>query len=318
MPRSTPREPRSTPRSDRSTPRKAVSSGADGAAGSFREPHPPRPPERVLAPPPLRLRAAGGRRRGRRRDLDGAEHHRAAAGEAADRDVLRVRPVGGRRPVRVRQRDGAPVGQGGAGPRGLRGPAAGAGPGRAVGRGPQVLRPQRRRSTRHLPGGVPGPDGRQPVPAGRVHHHPAVRQERLPVVGADLHPEDEGSRPGGEARAGAGQAGDPHALPQRGLLRARRLRRGGCLEGLLRRRREGPAAAPGRLPGRADPVTGAGGRRPGPGGGHPAAHQRAAGHGGGGVHHPVPGGPGRCRALGVLAHRGGRHAPGRHDPSPCR
>ena len=82
--------------------------------------------------------------------------------------------------------------------------------------------------------------------AGRLDDHPAVREERLPDPGAHHHPQGEGGGAGGEARARAPQAGDPHPLPQHHLLRPGCLRRRGRVAGLLRQvgRRPHPPRRP--------------------------------------------------------------------------
>ena len=73
--------------------------------------------------------------------------------------------------------------------------------------------------------------------AGRLHHHPAVREARLPHHRAHDHPQDQGGGARHQARAGALEGGDPRALPQPRLLRAGRLRRRHRRRGLLRQGR---------------------------------------------------------------------------------
>ena len=85
--------------------------------------------------------------------------------------------------------------------------AARRGPGRAPAggarrRGPGLLRARRHRPGRHRPGALQRPPGHRRH-AGRLHHHPAVRQERLPHLRAQHRPQGEGGGAGGEARAGA-------------------------------------------------------------------------------------------------------------------
>ena len=69
---------------------------------------------------------------------------------------------------------------------------------------------------------------------GRVDDHPAVRQDPLPHPGAQLQAQDQGSHPLAEDPAGAEQVGDARGLPQHHLLRPRRLRHPGGVQGLLR------------------------------------------------------------------------------------
>ena len=53
----------------------------------------------------------------------------------------------------------------------------------------------------------------------------------VPDLGAVPRPQAQGGRPGGQARGRAGQARDPHPVPERDLLRSRRLRRRGRRRG---------------------------------------------------------------------------------------
>ncbi len=118
------------------------------------------------------------------------------------------------------QRHGAPLRRAGSRRRHPRAGARGPRPGRARRRGPRLLRAPRRRPRRHRPGRVAGHPRRHGLP-GRLDDHPAVREDRLPLERADDHPQDQGGGARHQARAGALQGGDPRALPQRHLLRAR-------------------------------------------------------------------------------------------------
>jgi hypothetical protein len=89
--------------------------------------------------------------------------------------------------------------------------------------------------------------------AGWLHHHPAVREERVPDLGADVQPEVPGALPRRQARQRVREERDPRELPQHHLLRSRRLRHRGGRQHLLRR-----AGQP------ADRPAGRGARRPRP------------------------------------------------------
>ena len=90
--------------------------------------------------------------------------------------------------------------------------------------------------------------------AGRLHDHPAVRQERLPDPGPDRRPQGQGADPVDQARGHGVQVGHPRGLPQHHLLRPRRLRDRGREPGLLRASRLRVDAVRGHRPGRGDPV----------------------------------------------------------------
>ena len=103
-------------------------------------------------------------------------------------------------------------------------------------RGPSLLPPPRHRRSRDPPRllrELPRPQHR----GGRLHDHPAAREEPLHRRRSDPLPEDERS----DARLAAGgsavQGRDPHALPEHGLFRQGRLRRAGGRPNVLRRRR---------------------------------------------------------------------------------
>ena len=115
--------------------------------------------------------------------------------------------------------------------------------------------------------------GRDP---GRIHHHPAVRQERVPDLRAQHRPQGEGGGAGGEARARAQQGRDPRALPQHHLLRAGRLRRRRRVAGLLRQGRGGRRAPRGLLPRGPDPLAGRRRRPRAPRGGDAAGATRCS------------------------------------------
>ncbi len=102
-------------------------------------------------------------------------------------------------------------------------------------RGPRLLHRAGHQPARHRPGAVRQRAGRRRR-AGRLHDHPAVRQERLPHQRADLHPQGEGGVHRAEDDPPADQGGDPRGLPQHHLLRPRGLRHPGRDRDLLRRR----------------------------------------------------------------------------------
>ena len=105
-------------------------------------------------------------------------------------------------------------------------------------RGPVVLDQPRHRPQGDHPGRVQRRSRR--CDAGRLHHHPAVREDPLPDPGT--LPESQGPRgdPVAEAAAAAEQGGDPARVPQHHLLRPWGVRRAGRGAGLLREGREGP------------------------------------------------------------------------------
>ena len=116
------------------------------------------------------------------------------------------------------------------------------------GRGPALLPARRDRPGRH------GPRRRRQhldghARAGRLHDHPAARQEPLEArTGrhALAAAQDHRGRARLPGRAALVEAEDPRGVPQHDLLRPPGLRRRGRRRGVLRRAREGPAAAAGR------------------------------------------------------------------------
>ena len=139
----------------------------------------PRPPPQaahatqlVLAVPPGVV--PPGAARPHRPGRSGVGDHAGAAAPRSppggEHDHLRRRREPARGPPRQREPLSGPPREGPAGHARCRG----------LGRRPQVLHPHRHRPDRHPAGDV----GRRPwrrLPAGRLHHHPAVRQERLPA-----------------------------------------------------------------------------------------------------------------------------------------
>ncbi len=133
---------------------------------------------------------------------------------------------------RVLDRNGTPLGRLDLRPADQRAAGAGAAPrARGVhrGRGPPLLLPWRHRLAER--GTRPG--AQLPLACrarGIQHHHHAGGAERLPppsVAGALAPAQAHRDRAGPPARAGAVQAADPRALPQRDLSRQRHLRRRG-------------------------------------------------------------------------------------------
>ncbi len=74
----------------------------------------------------------------------------------------------------------------------------------------------------------------QPPAAGRLHHHPAGREELPADQRSVVHPQDQGSLAGDADRAHLLQGQDPRTLSQRNLSRAWRLRRRRRVAGLFR------------------------------------------------------------------------------------
>ena len=111
-------------------------------------------------------------------------------------------------------------------------------------RGPHLLHQQRHRPEGHPPGGVLQRSGQ--LHPGRVHDHPAVRQDPLPDPGAHPLPQGQGGVPLAQGAEGEVEVGDPRGLPQHHLLRPRRVRRPGRLRGLLRQAGQGPDRAQSR------------------------------------------------------------------------
>ena len=90
------------------------------------------------------------------------------------------------------------------------------------------------------------------VAQGGLHHH-AAGGEVVPVVGADDPAKDPRGDPGPPPRAPVLEARDPDALPQPGLPRPRRLRRGGGGAHLLRQADRGSRSRRDGAPGRPRP-----------------------------------------------------------------
>ncbi|CAK7285010.1 hypothetical protein SGPA1_30883 [Streptomyces misionensis JCM 4497] len=88
----------------------------------------------------------------------------------------------------------------------------------------------------HQPGAVPH-RGRGGHP-GRLHHHPAVRQERLPQPEPDGQPQVHRGDDLPQARQQDEQGQDPRGLPQHQLVRPRHLRHPARRPGLLRQGRQ--------------------------------------------------------------------------------
>ena len=103
-------------------------------------------------------------------------------------------------------------------------PPAGSRDGAVPGRGgPALPEPRRRRPQGHRPR-HPRERPLRPRGRGRLDHHPAAGQDRLPRGGADAAAQAAGSHPRGLARGPPVQGRDPVALPEHGLFRRRRLR----------------------------------------------------------------------------------------------
>ena len=117
-------------------------------------------------------------------------------------------------------------------------------------RGPHLLHQQGDRPQGHPARGLQ--QRARQRDAGRLHDHPAVRQDLLPVVGPHHHPQGEGGVPVTEAAAHPVEERDPPGLPEHHLLRARGLRHPGRRPGLLRQGRQGPHR-PGGCGTRGDP-----------------------------------------------------------------
>ena len=80
--------------------------------------------------------------------------------------------------------------------------------------------------------------------AGRLDHHAAVREERVRHAREDAQAQGRGGDARQRAREELHQGPDPRALPQHHLLRARCLRCGGGLAGLLRQERRASSTSP--------------------------------------------------------------------------
>ena len=105
-----------------------------------------------------------------------------------------------------------------------RGHARPSGQGNSGDRGPALLRAFRHRLLRHRPRADDQCQGRRRG-AGRVHHHPAARQEPVPVERAHYRAQDQRSLPRALAGDAALQERNPQALSRPRLSRRRRLRR---------------------------------------------------------------------------------------------
>ena len=105
--------------------------------------------------------------------------------------------------------------------------------GHARHRGPPLLRALRRRRVRHRARAV-RERARQRGGAGRLHHHPAARQEPVPVLRALARAQDQGgvSRP--PARGALHEVPDPQDVSRSRLSGRRRVRGGGGLAVLFR------------------------------------------------------------------------------------
>ena len=108
--------------------------------------------------------------------------------------------------------------------RAARGHARPSDQGDAGDRGPALLRAFRHRLLRHVPRADDQRAGRRRG-AGRLHHHPAARQEPVPVERAHYRAQDQRSLPRALAGDAALQERDPQALSRPCLSRRRRLRR---------------------------------------------------------------------------------------------
>ena len=173
----------------------------------------------------------------RRPPADHPQHlHLRRLAEAAHPGGAARRPEPGDR-LLTRDRTGAQAGRGG-----HRGPAL------LPARGPRL--PLHRAGAAHRP-------ARRPHRAGRLDHHPAVHQERLPASGPAhrRHPVAQDPRSGARrsAREALVQRRDPHRLPEHHLLRRERLRHRDGGAHVLRHERPPPDAAAGGAAGRHRP-----------------------------------------------------------------
>ncbi len=83
---------------------------------------------------------------------------------------------------------------------------------------------------------------------GRLHHHPAVREELLPRPGTHPPAQGQGVHHRGQAQPRGHQGPDLRGLPQHQLLRTQRVRHPGRRPGVLRQERRGPHHLRRRLP----------------------------------------------------------------------
>ena len=127
-------------------------------------------------------------------------------------------------------------------------------------------------------------------PAGRLDHHPAVRQERLPDHRAHARPQDQGGGARGQARAGARQGARSSSATSTPSTSAGAPTASGAAARAYFGKDVG-AARPrrGRLPGRLIRAPGGRRRRPRPRGGRPAAARTVLdAMARGGLHRPRP------------------------------
>ena len=153
------------------------------------------------------------------------------------------RHAGGHVQVRRRRRAGHhPAGQRQPHDRPARTERAQARPaGRALGGGPLVLLQPRLRPHGHRPGPVEPGDRRG---RRRLDHHPAVREGLHRAGPGVAAAQVQGDRARGQDLPGAEQGPDPRELPERHLLRPRRLRHPGRQPGLLRQGRRATSRCP--------------------------------------------------------------------------
>ena len=152
-------------------------------------------------------------------------------------------------------------------------------------RGRALLRAPRRRLPRRRARHAREPARRQRR-AGRLHHHRAVRQERLHRRRAHLHAQDPRGGARLAARGQVEQGPDPHRVPQHRVLRRRRLRRrGGGAHVLPQARVEQLNLKEAALLAALPKFPSAYSTDDRQGHGHAAAQQGAAAHGRPGLHH---------------------------------
>lgn len=96
-----------------------------------------------------------------------------------------------------------------------------------------------------------GEHGPGPGRAGRLHHHPAVCEEHVPLAGPDAQAQGEGVLHRAEAGQPQVQVGDTPGVPQHQLFRAAFVRYPGRRERVLRHSGQGPGPQPGCGAGRA-------------------------------------------------------------------
>jgi hypothetical protein len=194
-------------------------------------------------------------------------------------------------------------------------------------RGQPLLRPRRHQRPGHGAGAARERVGRRRR-AGRVHDHPAAREERARRVGAEPRAQGAGGGPGPAPRGPDDEGRDPRALLEHRVPRQQHLRRAGGCGALLRRQRRGPrprAVGAARRddpePGRPRPVPAPGGRRGAQGGGAQPAARHRPDRGGRrhlpeGLAHPHRGLPRLLPTQGLLR-RGGQGAPPRRRAARC-